>query len=553
MAVHSVAPRRPSPVTRRVSSRGIEIAHKGLPAFFELDDDIPIPRMLLEAGPGPGPGPGKSTITQMAAQVYREKLLGTSTCAQRDATWLQQCKLRIPIRLELRHFSEWLSDTPHGTLDQYVALQLGRDSGGSSVSSENVHQLVERSSIILFLDGLDEVGNDPLRDRVLDAAVETIDRFERGLKSDLRVVLTTRPPAVFGRWNKLDGFTRVGLLPLSHTRINDYVDRWLNTQIATQDEQARIRNSFNGRRQEPHVEALARNPMQLSVLLQFIQLKDEAFPDRRADLYDEYFKKVIDRDVLKSPSLREHRELIEGLHSFLGFRLHGSTEAAQGRRSLTFAGHRPVFLDVLPFPRVHPRELAHVARRQALCPHSAARWSCSSCSMLAWRRSKRSSISSKRWSIRPKRSSTASSRPLMPRTSALSSAWPATTVVRLVSICWTSLSIPPTRRLCSPSATPMMLPMIVAEIVQIAIQFPGDRRLGVSRCSTCRSSSVISSPSSYADSSARAFAGRPTIQTATPVSARVHPRVREAVLRRSSLVGAAAGSSPRARGPLMSR
>lgn len=318
-----------------------------------LDDDTAIRRMLLEGGPGQG----KSTITQMAAQVYREKLLGTSACAQRDATWLQQCKLRIPIRLELRHFSEWLSDTSQGTLDQYVALQLGRDSGGTSVSPADVHQLVERSSIILFLDGLDEVGNDMLRDRVLDAVVETIDRFERGLESDLRVVLTTRPPAVFGRWNKLDGFARVGLLPLNHARIDDYVDRWLGTQIATQDEQVRIRTSFNGRRQEPHVEALARNPMQLSVLLQFIQLKDEAFPDRRADLYDEYFKKVIDRDVLKSPSLRQHRELIEGLHAFLGFRLHGSTEAAQGRRSLS----RPQIIEIAGRwleQEGHPKELA---------------------------------------------------------------------------------------------------------------------------------------------------------------------------------------------------
>lgn len=142
-----------------------------------LDDDIAIPRMLLEGGPGQG----KSTITQMAAQVYREKLLGTSTCAERDATWLQQCKLRIPIRLELRQFSEWLADTPDGTLDQYIAIQLGRDSGGSSVSTEDVHHLVERSPIIIFLDGLDEVGNDLLRDRVLDAVAETIDRFERKL------------------------------------------------------------------------------------------------------------------------------------------------------------------------------------------------------------------------------------------------------------------------------------------------------------------------------------------------------------------------------------
>ena len=128
-----------------------------------LDDDVAVPRILLEGGPGQG----KSTITQMAAQVYREKLLGASTCAHRDATWLQRSKLRIPIRLELRHFSEWLSDTPSGTLDQYVARQLGRDSGGSPVSADDLHSLVERSSVILFLDGLDEVGNDLLRDRVL--------------------------------------------------------------------------------------------------------------------------------------------------------------------------------------------------------------------------------------------------------------------------------------------------------------------------------------------------------------------------------------------------
>ncbi len=93
------------------------------------------------------------------------------------------------------------------------------------------------------------------------------------------------------------------------------------------------------------VEALARNPMQLSVLLQFIYLKGEAFPDRRAELYRDYFQIVIDRDVEKSPELREHRELVEGLHSYLGFRLHGTAEVEQGRPALNrneiidLAGH----------------------------------------------------------------------------------------------------------------------------------------------------------------------------------------------------------------------
>ena len=74
--------------------------------------------------------------------------------------------------------------------------------------------------------------------------------------------------------------------------------------------------------------------MQLSVLLQLIYLKGEAFPDRRAELYRDYFQIVIDRDVEKSTELREHRDLVEGLHSFLGFRIHGMTEVEQGGRSL---------------------------------------------------------------------------------------------------------------------------------------------------------------------------------------------------------------------------
>ena len=74
--------------------------------------------------------------------------------------------------------------------------------------------------------------------------------------------------------------------------------------------------------------------MQLSVLLQFIHLKGEAFPDRRAELYRDYFQIVIDRDVEKSPQLRDNRDLIEGLHSFLGFQLHGATEIDQAGRTL---------------------------------------------------------------------------------------------------------------------------------------------------------------------------------------------------------------------------
>ena len=306
-----------------------------------LDDDRGIPRILLEGGPGQG----KSTITQMAAQVYREKFLEKRESESRDPIWHCLCQLRVPIRVELRDLAHWIAQNNEGTFEQYVALKLGHDAGGVTVSVEDIHRLLNHSSVILILDGLDEIGNDALRDQVLDAALEAVTRFEEGLKADVRVVLTTRPPAVLGRWSKLQGFIRVVLAPMEAERVNDYVERWLHEQISNNEEKDRIKTSFESRRGDSHVEALARNPMQLSVLLQFIYLKGEAFPDRRAELYRDYFQIVIDRDVEKSPELREHRELVEGLHSYLGFLLHGKAEIEQGRRALNrseiieLAGH----------------------------------------------------------------------------------------------------------------------------------------------------------------------------------------------------------------------
>ena len=295
-----------------------------------LDDLRSVPKILIEGGPGQG----KSTITQMAAQVYREKFLDVRASNQREPAWHRLCQLRIPVRIELRNLAHWISTNKGRSLEQYIAQVLSQDSGGVNVQPDDIHQLLEHSSAILFLDGLDEIGNDALRDQVLDVAFEAIQRMEDGLHTDLRVVLTTRPPAVVGRWNRLTGFVRIVLAPMETKRIDDYVGRWLEAHIQTRDEKRRIKDSFNSRRNDPHVEALARNPMQLSVLLQFIQLKGEAFPDRRAELYRDYFQIVIDRDVEKSPELREHREVVEGLHSYVGFVLHGYAEVEKGRRAL---------------------------------------------------------------------------------------------------------------------------------------------------------------------------------------------------------------------------
>lgn len=283
--------------------------------------------LLIEGGPGQG----KSTVTQMAAQVHRDAILQLRSFDH--VHWALPEKIRVPLRIELRRFADAL-DRPT-SLEQFLAQTIVLDGGGGSFTVDDLRRLFRDSPVLLILDGLDEIGSDSLRDRVVDEIVAALQRCDPSTTNDLTVVVTSRPPAVEGRRHRFEGFLRYKLLPLSHDQVNEYVERWSETQFRGADEGAEIVGTFAQRRHDPHVAALAQNPMQLTVLLHLIHLKGPAFPTQRAELYREYFMKVIDRDVEKSPHMKAHRRLIEGLHGFMAFEIHALSEAGESDGTLT--------------------------------------------------------------------------------------------------------------------------------------------------------------------------------------------------------------------------
>lgn len=295
-------------------------------------------KIILEGGPGQG----KSTITQMLAQIYRDIALGEYKL-ESEGRWDLPKKVRLPFRIELRSFGEWLAKNPDASVEQYLTFVLKQESGGSIVDVNEIHSLVEGSPVLLIFDGLDEVGSDDLRDEVLKKIAECVERFETSLRSDLRVIVTTRPPAIAGRREQLPDFRRFTIAPLTPLGTKNFVKRWLAVQLADPSERQWVRESFEKRQNELYVKALATNPMQLSVLLHFIRLKGEAFPDRRVELYTEYFKTVIDRDIEKSPELQENRATIEVLHQLLGYKIHAMTEAKKADGTLS----RPQLLQIV--------------------------------------------------------------------------------------------------------------------------------------------------------------------------------------------------------------
>jgi hypothetical protein len=72
---------------------------------------------------------------------------------------------------------------------------------------------------------------------------------------------------------------------------------------------------------------LAKNTMQLSILLSLIHLRGESLPERRTELYDTYIDVFFNRESEKSNIVKKHRDLLIDIHRYLGFYLHAKAES----------------------------------------------------------------------------------------------------------------------------------------------------------------------------------------------------------------------------------
>lgn len=313
----------------------------GLPAWLQDEDRLPALESLLDEEYAftenrillqGEPGQGKSTITQTLAQAHRAVILQTDL----GLTHLPRpAHARVPIRLELRRIAETVTEEDQ-SLEWVIAQHITQSSGGISVGPDYVHEVFRTCPSLLILDGLDEVGSEARRERLLDSISASVSRLSSHPESDVKVIITTRPPAATHHAALLQGYSKYTIAPMRDHTIQNYVDRWTRVQGVEEPDRQAIIHAYQSRSQEHHVKALATNPMQLAILLHFIRLKGEAFPARRADLYNQYFHVVIDRDVAKIPDLAEHRELVEALHEFLGYKIHALSESGSYYGSLSY-------------------------------------------------------------------------------------------------------------------------------------------------------------------------------------------------------------------------
>ncbi len=297
------------------------------------------------------PGQGKSTVTQYVCQVHRLRLLSKEEDLAKVPEDLVPTDSWIPIRVELRDYATWLdrknpfsalgdSDIPEGwqpSIESYLSAMIGHLSGGFEFSVSDLHAVAQLSSILLVLDGFDEVADIGLRHRIVDE-IETGIRRLRATAAALRVVITSRPAAFENSPGFSEkSFPHIVLEDLSQTKVMEYANKWILARRIEGKTASGIRAILRSRLEQPHLRDLARNPMQLAILLNLIHTRGSSLPDKRTALYDQYVDLFLNREAEKSESVREHRDLLVAIHGYLAWTIHAEVEKGKHNGSVSVA------------------------------------------------------------------------------------------------------------------------------------------------------------------------------------------------------------------------
>lgn len=304
------------------------------------------PRVVLEGAPGQG----KSTLAQYLCQVHRMRLLRRTVDLRAVPANHQLCSARLPFKIDLRDFAaflqgrdpfeddpEWGGMPPNQprSLEGFLTTLVLRHSGGALFSVSDLQAVVRVSHLFIAFDGLDEVAEFDDRRVVVEAIEVGCERIEE-LALGLQTIVTSRPAA----FTHSPGFSsaevpHLQLISMPKDLIVDYSKRWTRSRRLDTREGKAIERVLSSQLGQSHIRDLARNPMQLAILLTLILTKGESLPDKRTDLYTSYLNIFFDREATKSAVVRKHRDILVALHQFLAWKLHSAAESDSSGGSIS--------------------------------------------------------------------------------------------------------------------------------------------------------------------------------------------------------------------------
>lgn len=277
-----------------------------------------------------GPGQGKSTLAQYLVQIHRAALLNRLSELDAKGDLPQLSTTRIPFRVILRPFGQWLGARPDkAPLERYLAEDMSSVTG-MDVDVDTVLDIIRGNPTLLVLDGLDEVPDPATRALVIDAVTEFLEHAERVLGADVQVVATSRPTG-YGHEFEAERYLHLTIKALTTDQIQTYVDRWVEAKQLDGLRDARVKEIFAEIGTDSHVSRLLTNPLQVTIVL-VIVLAGGTPPAQREALFHDYVEVIYKRETSKAKELiTSSKQELLGFHAYFAYQLHKSAGPSEAK------------------------------------------------------------------------------------------------------------------------------------------------------------------------------------------------------------------------------
>lgn len=194
----------------------------------------------------------------------------------------------VPIFLNLKYFSE----TPNSpSLLDY----MGQIFAECSLTSQQIQELFIRKSVLLLLDGLDEVKNEHY-----ERTLNEIRNLSR-IYYDNYFVITCRIAAKEYSYDVLDKFTEVELADFDQEQIELFISQWF---AAKNKQNIQAKDVIKALQKNPRLSQLAVTPLLLTLICLVFEEKCAA-PNNRSELYTEGFEILLNKWDAKRGIQRE--------------------------------------------------------------------------------------------------------------------------------------------------------------------------------------------------------------------------------------------------------
>ena len=229
------------------------------------------------------PGGGKTTFLKLIACVLAKDGLGAEDPGRQKHLGLSlETPAPIPVYLRLSGLIHVMknecSDTGCGASWHWISRALERIHGPAI--TEMVEKLLLEGRCALLLDGLDEVADEAMRNRITEVVNSAFARWGKNL-----IVLTSRP---FGYHEVagLENMTTAIIDAFGETEIIEFLRRWGKALFPESEEQTDAGYLTDLKRailDSPAIRKLAKNPVMLTCLC-IVHWNERKLPEGKADL-----------------------------------------------------------------------------------------------------------------------------------------------------------------------------------------------------------------------------------------------------------------------------